>query len=95
MSATCSLKDILGIIVSEKDMKEVTLEFRSWRATQYFLDDRDDFVASVTDLIGIGKGTEFSIRLESFFSHTLPEKPHPAYQVTFVYLQKTVFLYYL
>ncbi|KAH9554372.1 hypothetical protein CY35_08G060500 [Sphagnum magellanicum] len=75
-----SLKDILGIIVSEKDMKEVTLEFRSWRATQYFLDDRDDFVASVTDLIGIGKGTEFSIRLESFFSHTLPEKPHPAYQ---------------
>ncbi|KAH9562610.1 hypothetical protein CY35_05G081400 [Sphagnum magellanicum] len=75
-----SLKDILGVIVSEKDVREVTLEFRSWRATQYFLDEREDFVASITDLIGISKSTAFSIRLESFFSHALPEMPsYPAY----------------
>ncbi|CAM6026456.1 unnamed protein product [Sphagnum balticum] len=75
-----SLKDILGVIVSEKDVREVTLEFRSWRTTQYFLDEREDFVAIITDLIGISKSTAFSVRLESFFSHALPEMPsYPAY----------------
>ncbi|CAM6077021.1 unnamed protein product [Sphagnum tenellum] len=75
-----SLKDILGVIVSEKDVREVTLEFRSWRATQYFLDEREDFVASIADLIGISKSTAFSIQMEPFFSHALPKMPsYPAY----------------
>ncbi|XP_024368115.1 uncharacterized protein [Physcomitrium patens] len=69
-----SLKDILGLIVSEKDDREVTVEFRSWRPTQYFLDNRDDFLASIADLMGMGKGTEFCIRLEPYFPHVLPDK---------------------
>lgn len=58
------------------------MEFRSWRSTQYFLDNRDDFLASMADLMGIGKGTEFSIRLESYFPHTLPDKLPALHQVS-------------
>ena len=58
------------------------MEFRSWRSTQYFLDNRDDFLASMADLMGIGKGTEFSIRLEPYFPHILPEKLPALHQVS-------------
>lgn len=75
-----SLNDILGLIVNEKDNREVTVEFRSWRSTQYFLDDRDNFLATMAELMGMGKGTEFSIRLEPYFPHTLPDKLPAAYQ---------------
>jgi hypothetical protein len=77
-----SLNDILGLIVNEKDNREVTVEFRSWRSTQYFLDDRDNFLATMAELMGMGKGTEFSIRLEPYFPHTLPDKLPAAYQVS-------------
>lgn len=75
-----SLKDILGLIVSEKDDREVTLEFRSWRPTLYLFENRDDFLASMADLMGIGKGTEFCIRMEPYFPHMLPDKPPAAHQ---------------
>lgn len=78
----CSLKDILGLIVSERDNREVTVEFRSWRSTQYLFDNRDDFLASMADLMGVGKGTEFSIRLEPYFPHILPDKLPAFYQVS-------------
>jgi hypothetical protein len=38
-------------------------------------------------LIGISKSTAFSIRLESFFSHALPEMPsYPAYYQVFLFV---------
>lgn len=58
------------------------MEFRSWRPTQYFLDNRDDFLASIADLMGMGKGTEFCIRLEPYFPHVLPDKIPAFHQVS-------------
>lgn len=78
----CSLKDIIGLIVSEKDDREVTVEFRSWRSTLYLFENRDDFLASMADLMGVGKGSDFSIRLEPYFPHILPDKSPAFYQVS-------------
>lgn len=36
----------------------------------------------MAELMGMGKGTEFSIRLEPYFPHTLPDKLPAAYQVS-------------
>lgn len=76
------MKDIIGLIVSEKDDREVTVEFRSWRSTLYLVENRDDFLASMADLMGVGKGSEFSIRLEPYFPHILPDKSPAFYQVS-------------
>lgn len=59
------------------------MEFRSWRSTQYLFDNRDDFLASMADLMGVEKGSEFSIRLEPYFPHVLPDKLPAFYQVSF------------
>lgn len=76
-----ALNDILGLVVSDKNETEVIVEFKDWRPTQYFITERDSFVGSLGDVMGLRKGTQFSIRLEPFFSHTLPDKPAPLYQV--------------
>lgn len=76
-----SLSDILGLVVSEKNDTEVIIEFREWRPTQYFIQDRDSFIGSLNDVMGLAKGTQFSVRLEHFFPHTLPDRPLPLYQV--------------
>eukprot|EP00897_Mesotaenium_endlicherianum_P010025 jgi/Mesen1/9050/ME000057S08477 len=74
------LTDILGLVISGKNDMEVIVEFREWRPTQYFIQERESFVGSFSEVMGLGKGTQFSIRLELFFPHTLPEKPLPLYQ---------------
>eukprot|EP00271_Cylindrocystis_brebissonii_P009775 TRINITY_DN2501_c0_g1_i2.p1 TRINITY_DN2501_c0_g1~~TRINITY_DN2501_c0_g1_i2.p1 ORF type:complete len:1658 (+),score=386.93 TRINITY_DN2501_c0_g1_i2:98-5071(+) len=75
-----NLSDVLGLVVSDKNDTEVTLEFRDWRPTQYFIQERDSFVGSLAEVVGVKKGMHFSMRLEPFFPHTLPDKPLPLYQ---------------
>lgn len=75
-----SLEDLLGVVVSETNDKEVTLEFTSWKDCHFLLDNRDDFIASVADVMGMGKGSTFSVRLESFHSFMFPEQQSSHYQ---------------
>ncbi|CAM6112927.1 unnamed protein product [Calypogeia fissa] len=75
-----SLSDVVGVVANDKRPKEVMLELKSWRATQYHIEERDNFIASMASVMNSGKGSEFSIRSEPFFSYTLPEKCHPVYK---------------
>ena len=77
-----SLEDLLGVVASETNEKEVILEFTSWKDCHFLLKDRDDFLASVADVMGMEKGSTFSIRLEPFRSCTLPEQQNVPHQVS-------------
>lgn len=77
----CSLEDLLGVVVSETNENEVIMEFTSWKDCHFLLDDRDDFLASVADVMGMEKGSTFSMRLEPFRSCTLPERQNALHQV--------------
>eukprot|EP00850_Spirogloea_muscicola_P007083 SM000035S13063 [mRNA] locus=s35:223450:237908:+ [translate_table: standard] len=74
------LCDILGVVISATKSTEVVLEFRSWRPTRYFIQDRDSFMASISNIMGLSKGLQFSIHMEPFGPHTFPDKPLPLYQ---------------
>jgi DnaJ family protein C protein 13 len=74
--------DLRGVIASEKNDQEVIIEFAFWRDCNFRLRDRDDFIASVAEVMGMEKGSTFSVRLESFHSHTLPEQQNSLYQVS-------------
>jgi len=78
----CSLEDLLGVVACETNESEVVLEFTSWKDCHFLLKDRDDFLASVADVMGMEKGSTFSIRLEPFRSCTLPEQQNALYQVS-------------
>jgi len=69
-------------VVDEKNDQEIIIEFASWRHCHFLLRDRDDFIASVADVMGMEKGSTFSVRLESFHSHTFPEQQNALYQVS-------------
>jgi len=56
--AVCSLEDLLGVVACETNDKEVILEFTSWKDCHFLLKDRDDFLASVADVMGMEKGAE-------------------------------------
>ncbi|CAI5478316.1 unnamed protein product, partial [Closterium sp. Yama58-4] len=75
-----SLSDILGLVVSDKNESEVIVELSGWRATQYFVADREALVGSLAEVASHAKARNFSVRLEPFAHHTLPEKPLPLYQ---------------
>eukprot|EP00850_Spirogloea_muscicola_P002088 SM000008S22177 [mRNA] locus=s8:226750:241282:- [translate_table: standard] len=75
-----SLSDILGVVISATKSTEVLLEFRSWRPTRYFVQDRDSFMASISNIMGLSKGLQFSIHMDPFGPHTFPDKPLPLYQ---------------
>ena len=76
-----SLKDIAGIVVKDGGSKEVIIEFKSWRPAQYFIQARDDFLASMADVMESLSLSSFNIHLEPFLPHMFPERPHPFYQV--------------
>ncbi|KAG0579697.1 hypothetical protein KC19_4G117600 [Ceratodon purpureus] len=76
-----SLEDLRGLVASEKNDQEVIIEFASWRDCSFLLRDREDFIASVADVMGMEKGSTFSVRLESFHSHTFPEQQNSLYQI--------------
>ena len=78
---SCSLEDLLGIVACETNDKEVILEFTSWKDSHFLLKDRSDFLASMADVMGMEKGSTFSIRLESFHSCTFPEQQNALHQV--------------
>lgn len=78
----CSLEDLRGLVVNEKNEQEIIIEFASWRDCHFLLRDRDDFIASVADLMGMEKGSTFTVRLESFHSHAFPEQQNALYQVS-------------
>lgn len=80
VTASYSLKDIIGIIVKDERSKEVIIEFKSWRPTQYIIEARNDFIASIADVMDSVRLVSFSIHLEPFLPHTFPEKPHQVYQ---------------
>lgn len=73
-----SLEDLLGVVASDRDEKE----FTSWKDCHFLIKDRDDFLASVVDVMGMDKGSTFSIRLEPFRSCTLPEQQNAPHQVS-------------
>ncbi|CAI7837538.1 unnamed protein product [Closterium sp. NIES-54] len=75
-----SLSDILGLVVSDKNESEVIVELSGWRATQYCVADREALVGSLAEVASHAKARNFSVRLEPFAQHTLPEKPLPLYQ---------------
>ncbi|KAG0590844.1 hypothetical protein KC19_1G130600 [Ceratodon purpureus] len=75
-----SLEDLLGVVACETNDKEVILEFTSWKDCHFLLKDRDDFLASVADVMGMEKGSTFSIRLEPFHSFTFPEQQNALHQ---------------
>lgn len=81
MSLHCSLKDVVGIVVKEAHSKELVIEFKSWRPTQYIIEARDDFIASMADVMESLRLLNFSIHLEDFLLHMFPEKSHNLYQV--------------
>ncbi|CAI5959912.1 unnamed protein product [Closterium sp. NIES-65] len=74
------LSDILGLVVSDKNESEVIVELSGWRATQYCVADREALVGSLAEVASHAKARNFSVRLEPFAQHTLPEKPLPLYQ---------------
>lgn len=76
-----SLKDIAGIVVKDADVREVVIEFKSWRPVQYFIDARNDFLASMADVMESLGISNFSFHSELFLPHTFPERPNPFYQV--------------
>lgn len=67
--------------MDDLDPTEVTVEFKSWRPTQYYLEERDDFLASMADIMGAGKGGWFSLRMEPLYPYCFPEKLHPMFKV--------------
>lgn len=79
---TSSVEDLLGVVASETNDKEVILEFTSWKDCHFLLKERDDFLASVADVMGMEKGSTFSIRLEPFRSFTFPEQQNALHQVS-------------
>lgn len=76
-----SLEDLLGVVVSETNDKEVVMEFTSWKDCHFLLKNRDDFVATLADVMGMEKGSTFSIRLEPYHSCTFPEQQSNLHQV--------------
>lgn len=81
-STFCSLNDVVGVVANDKNPKEVILELKSWRATQYHIEEKDDFIACLASIMDVNRGSEFSVRSEPFFPFTLPDKSHPVYQVS-------------
>ncbi|BBN14040.1 DnaJ homolog subfamily C member 13 [Marchantia polymorpha subsp. ruderalis] len=75
-----SLNDVVGVVANDKNPKEVILELKSWRATQYHIEEKDDFIACLASIMDVNRGSEFSVRSEPFFPFTLPDKSHPVYQ---------------
>lgn len=80
VTALYSLKDVIGLVVKEDNPKEVMIEFKSWRPTQYTIEARDDFLASIADVMESLKLLSFSIHSEEFLPHMFPDKPHQLYQ---------------
>lgn len=80
VTALYSLKDVVGIVVKEAHSKELVIEFKSWRPTQYIIEARDDFIASMADVMESLRLLNFSIHLEDFLLHMFPEKSHNLYQ---------------
>ena len=61
--------------------KEVIIEFKSWRPVQYFIDRKNDFLASIADVMETLRLFNFNIRSEQFLPYMFPESPHSFYQV--------------
>ncbi|XP_057836865.1 uncharacterized protein LOC131047061 isoform X1 [Cryptomeria japonica] len=78
--AVHSLDDVMGLIVSVEIPNAVIIELKFWRPTQYFVEDRDNFISSIAVLMDSRKNYRFSIHQELFLSGTFPDKPHVVYQ---------------
>lgn len=87
-SCACSLDDVMGLIVSVEIPNAVIIELKFWRPTQYFVEDRDNFISSIAVLMDSRKNYRFSIHQELFLSGTFPDKPHVVYQVLWVPIEK-------
>lgn len=70
-----SLSDILGVVMVPANEREIVIEYKNWRPTHYYLEQRDAFLASVAESISIIKGSHFSFRMEPLFGHCLPDRP--------------------
>ena len=69
-----SLQDILGLVVSDKNELEVVVEFASWRATQYFVTEREAFVGSLAEVMVASAASPASSTSSSSSSAAAPAK---------------------
>jgi hypothetical protein len=70
-----SLSDVLGVVMVPSNEREIVVEYKNWRPTHYYLEQRDAFLASIAESISLIKGSHFSFRMEPMFAHYLPERP--------------------
>ncbi|EFJ24515.1 hypothetical protein SELMODRAFT_414652 [Selaginella moellendorffii] len=68
------LKDIIGLIVNDKNANEIVVEFKSSRSAQYFFEDRENFIASIADVAATSKSSFFDVRPVPFFRLMFPRQ---------------------
>lgn len=67
--------------MNDKSPKEVIIEFNSWRPVRYFIETRDDFLASISNVMESLQLFSFNIHSEQFLPYMFPESPQLFYQV--------------